>query len=91
MGNSCTIRQATFGTMLMKVIWLDSYGNEIGLGLCLIGTSNSEIDTYHQWVPNVGITEPTPPGTTAARSPFTKTESTNGYIEIDNVVLGRLI
>lgn len=82
---------ATFGTMLMKVIWLDRYDNEIGLGLCLIGTSSNQTGTDHQWVPYVGVTEPAPTGTARARIQFTKTLSTNGYIEIDNVVFGRLI
>lgn len=82
---------ATFGTMLMKVIWLDKNDREIGLGLCLIGTSGSEPLSDHMWVPYVGVTEPAPHGTVKARIQFTKTLSTNGYIEIDNVVLGRLI
>ncbi|MEN6326373.1 MAG: hypothetical protein ABFD18_09225 [Syntrophomonas sp.] len=83
--------EATFGTMIMKVIWLDRNDNEIGLGLCLIGTSNTQPLSDHQWVPYAGVTEPVPPGTTKARIQFTKTLSTNGYIEIDNVVFGRLI
>ena len=86
-----TSSEATFGTMLMKVIWLDRYGNEIGLGLCLIGTSSNQTGTDHQWVPYVGITEPAPPGADRARIQFTKTLSEDGYIEIDNVVFGRLI
>ncbi|HPF19847.1 MAG TPA: hypothetical protein PLC88_00745 [Syntrophomonas sp.] len=86
-----TSSEATFGTMLMKVVWLDPNRNEIGLGLCLIGTSSNQTGSEHQWVPYVGITEPAPPGTAGARIQFTKTESTDGYIEIDNVVFGRLI
>lgn len=81
---------ATFGTMLIKVIWLDRDENEIGLGLCLIATSDEVPLSNHQWVPYAGVTEPAPPGTVKARIQFTKTDSTNGYIEIDNVLLGRL-
>ncbi len=83
--------EATFGTMLMKVIWLDRDENEIGLGLCLIATSDNVSRSDHQWVPYAGVTEPAPPGTAKARIQFTKTDSTDGYIEIDNVVFARLI
>lgn len=83
--------RADYGTMLMKVIWLDHCDNEIGLGLCLIGTSSCLTESTHQWVPYVGVTEPAPPDAVKARIQFTKTSSTNGYIEIDNVVFARLI
>lgn len=83
--------QADFGIMLIKVFWLDNSGNEIGLGLSLIGTSSALIQGDLTWLVYTGITEPAPAGTVAARIQFTKTSSSNGVIEIDKVVLGRLI
>jgi len=80
-----------FGSMLVKVLWLDNSGNEIGLGLSIIGTSNPATQGLLQWLVYTGITEPAPPGTVAARLQFTKSAGTNGVIEIDKVVLGRLV
>ncbi|MBP1761324.1 MAG: hypothetical protein H6Q64_866 [Firmicutes bacterium] len=91
LGFRYTNSEATFGTMLMKVIWLDHCGHEIGLGLYLTGTSSNQTGINPHWVPYVGITESAPPGTAKARIQFTKTSSEDGYIEIDNVVFGRLI
>jgi len=82
---------ADFGVMLVKVLWLDSRGREIGLGLSLIGTSSPLVQGVLQWLVYTGITEPAPAGTVAARLQFTKSASTNGVIEIDKVVLGRLV
>ncbi|NLP29563.1 MAG: hypothetical protein GX363_00345 [Clostridiales bacterium] len=82
---------ATFGSMIMKVIWLDKNDREIGLGLCLISTRQPSGSDFLEWVPYVGITEPAPKGTTKARVLFSKTDSTRGFIEVDNVVLTRLI
>lgn len=83
---------ATFGSMLMKVIWLDRHDREIGLGLCLIGTSGQDVFSgFLEWVPYAGVTEPAPAGTAKARILFSKTDSSNGFIEVDNVMLARLI
>lgn len=86
-----TNENATFGTMLMKVIWLDRYDREIGLGLCLIATSGTEVFDFLEWVPYAGVTEPAPAGTAGARILFSKTDSENGFIEVDNVMFARLI
>ncbi|MDD4802338.1 MAG: hypothetical protein PHF24_05280 [Syntrophomonas sp.] len=83
---------ATFGSMLMKVIWLDRFDREIGLGLSLIATSGPDVFSgFLEWVPYAGVTEPAPEGTARARILFSKTDSINGFIEVDNVMLARLI
>ncbi len=83
---------ATFGSMIMKVIWLDRYDREIGLGLCLIATSGPEVFSgFLQWVPYAGVTDAAPAGTAKARILFSKTDSDDGFIEVDNVMLARLI
>ncbi|NLY70751.1 MAG: hypothetical protein GX076_03600 [Clostridiales bacterium] len=81
---------ATFGTMIMKVIWLDRNDREIGLGLCLIANRQQLGTDFLEWVPYVGITEPAPAGTAKARILFSKTDSEQGFIEVDNVVFARL-
>lgn len=81
----------TFGTMLIKVIWLDRHNREIGLGLCLIVTPGQSRSGFMEWVPYVGITEPAPEGTAKARVLFSKTDSNQEFIEVDNVTLVRLI
>lgn len=82
---------ASFGTMLMKVIWLDAYDREIGLGLCLISNRGKSEGGFLEWVPYVGVTEAAPEGTVKARVLFSKTDSYQGFIEVDNVTLARLI
>lgn len=78
------------GDMHIKVIWLDSGGSEIGLGLSIdIPSFTVETDN---WLVYTGITEPAPLGTVKARVQFTKSSgTTGGFIDIDKVVLGRLI
>ncbi len=83
--------QSVFGTMLMKVIWLDHCDHEIGLGLYLTAAISSPTGTVPHWLTYVGITEPAPPGTVRARIQFAKTSGEDGDIEIDNVVFARLI
>lgn len=43
------------------------------------------------WLVYTDITEPAPAGAVAARIQFTKTASDNGVIEVDKVVLDRLV
>lgn len=80
-----------FGTMLIKVIWLNIGGSEIGLGLSIISRISPFGDVDPHWLVYTGITEPAPPGTAAARIQFAKTSGTGGIIEIDKVVLGCLV
>lgn len=84
--------ESYFGTTIMKVIWLDRYDREISTGLTLISSVNEEVDIYQglTWVPFVGITEPAPEGTAKARILISKTDSVEGYIQIDNVIFARL-
>lgn len=79
---------ATVPQMLIKVIWLNKNGDEIGLGLsltCFVFSGDP------RWFVYTGITEPAPLGTAAARLQFTKPSSENSELEIDKVVLGRLV
>ena len=77
------------GNTLAEVLWLDSAGREIGLGLSLVVPSTS---LRAQWLVYTGITEPAPPGAAAARVKFTRSQgSPEVFVEIDKVVLGRLI
>ncbi|MGI6404492.1 MAG: hypothetical protein ACOX0K_09890 [Oscillospiraceae bacterium] len=93
LGFRATSEAATFGSMIMKVIWLDRDDREIGLGLSLIATRDqpNPFTSFLEWVPYVGITEPAPAGTAKARILFSKTDSVQGFIEVDNVVFTRLI
>lgn len=75
--------------MIIKVLWLDNRGREIGLGLSIISDLTGVGEP--KWLVYTGITEPAPPGTAAARLQFTKSASLNSVIEVDKVVLGRLI
>jgi len=79
------------GHMIMRVIWLDKYDNEIGQGLSLISSVEQPEAGFLQWIPYVGITEPAPQGTAKARILFTKTDSVGCFIEIDNVTFARII
>lgn len=93
LGFRATAETATFGSMLIKVIWLDDEDREIGLGLALIVNrdQSNPFTGFMEWVPYVGVTEPAPPGTAKARILFSKTDSIQGFIEIDNVVFTRLV
>jgi len=85
--------EAIYGTAQIKVIWLDRYDNELGIGLNLIvdRTLVSNIVNSMSWVPYIGITDPAPEGTAKARILFTKTDSPQGFVEIDNVVFARIV
>ena len=76
--------------MIMKVIWLDKNDREIGLGLCLISTRQPSGSDFLEWVPYVDHRNCTQ-RYNQARVLFSKTDSTRGFIEVDNVVLTRLI
>lgn len=89
-----TSESATFGTLIIKVIWLDRNDREIGVGLNLIVNRGmlSEVQSgFLEWVPYIGITDPAPAGTAKARILFSKTDSQDGYIEIDNVTFARIV
>ncbi|HPU02071.1 MAG TPA: hypothetical protein PK568_09305 [Bacillota bacterium] len=77
------------GNTLAEVQWLDSAGRELGTGLSLVVPSTS---LRAQWLVYTGITEPAPPNAVAARVKFTRSQgSPEVIVEIDKVVLGRLI
>jgi hypothetical protein len=79
-----------YGNMLVKVLWLDFRGREIGLGLSLVITGNRE--NKGQWLVYTGITGPTPSNAVMARIQFTKSAGDPNFpIEIDKVLFGRLI
>jgi len=77
------------GNLLAQVHWLDQYGRGIGIGVSLVipgfALQNS------QWMVYNAITEPAPPGAVTARIQFAKSSSTDGILDIDKVVLGRLV
>ncbi len=78
------------GNTVAKVIWLDSNGKEIGLGLSLMVPGF--VPANNQWRVYTGMTEPAPPGTASVRIQFTKSVGTNdGILDIDKVVLSRLV
>ena len=77
------------GTTIAEVRWLDGMGREIGLGLSLVVPNTS---LRSQWLVYTGITAPAPPGVAAARVQFTRsTGSPEVVVELDKVVLGRLV
>ncbi len=78
------------GNMLIKVYWLDNRGRENGLGLSLVIPGLAPEND--QWLVYTGITEPAPLCTVKARVQFTKSAGgTGGVIDIDKVVLSRLV
>ncbi|OPX85519.1 MAG: hypothetical protein A4E53_03513 [Pelotomaculum sp. PtaB.Bin104] len=78
------------GDILAKVYWLDQHGREIGLGLSLV--LPGFIPSMNQWRVYTGITEPAPRCAVTARVQFTKEDgSTLGVVDIDHVVLSRLV
>ena len=87
-----TIETADFGTMIMKVIWLDRFDRELGVGLSLVSNRvlPTDTNTFIEWIPFAGVTEPAPAGTVRARILFSKTDS-EGFIEVDNVVFAQLV
>ncbi|WP_129200334.1 hypothetical protein [Ammoniphilus sp. CFH 90114] len=79
---------------LVKVLWLDGDGKEIGLGLSLFGRGISAPAVGSRWLVYTGITEKAPPGTAAARVQFSIPSSSvdrNDFVAIDKVVFGRLV
>lgn len=79
-----------YGNMLVKVLWLDPRGREIGLGLSLVIPGNRE--NKGQWLVYAGITGLTPSNAVMARIQFTKSAGDPNFpIEIDKVLFGRLI
>jgi len=79
--------------VIVKVLWLDDNGNEIGVGLTIFNYVRGNVGQPPQWLVYTGITEPAPPGTTAARIQITKLDSGTsnfGRIDIDKIVFGRL-
>lgn len=94
---NCGIRIFRFGmggavsNVLVKVLWLDNSGREIGEGLSLVCFGQNDVLQFPKWLIYTGITEPAPLNTAAARIQFTKLFFPNGFLEIDKVVLGRLV
>lgn len=86
------VEDANFGTMIMRVIWLDKFDREIGLGLSLVSNriQSTDTNTFIEWIPYVGVTEPAPKGTAKARILFSKTDSP-AFIEVDNVTFAQIV
>lgn len=81
--------EAADAVLLARVIWVDRFGRELGLGLGLVarvGVTESEDAT---WSVFAAITEPAPPGTVAAKLQFSMPES-SASLELDHVVFTRL-
>ncbi|HWP98769.1 MAG TPA: hypothetical protein VN426_18150 [Syntrophomonadaceae bacterium] len=78
------------GDMLVNVLWLDRNGKEIGLGLSMI--IPGFIPTKDHWRVYTGISDSVPPCTASVRVLFSKSAGTlSGIMDIDQVVLGRLL
>jgi len=77
------------GNLLAQVRWLDKYGREIGLGVSLVIPGFALPNS--QWMVYNAITEPAPAGAVIARIQFAKSSNTDGILDIDKVVLGRLV
>jgi hypothetical protein len=78
------------GNTVARVIWLNSNGKEIGLGLSLMVPGF--VPANNQWRVYTGITEPAPPGAASVRIQFTKSVGYNdSFLDIDKVVLSRLV
>ena len=75
--------------VLIRILWLDQKGSEIGLGSSLFVPPTPFVE--NRWSVYTSITEPAPPGTVAARIQFTKAPSASSELDIDKVVLGRLV
>lgn len=75
---------------LIKVIWLDRRGREIGLGLSLVARPFSLTTIGSVWQVYMGITDRAPSGASAARIRITKPFATNGALHVDNIIFGRL-
>ena len=85
--------ESIYGTTIIKVIWLDKHGRELGEGLNLISSRNlvSDIVNSMSWVHYIGITDPAPEGAAKARILITRTDGNQGFVEIDNVVFARIV
>lgn len=80
------------GHALVKVLWLDDRGREIGIGLNLVTFGIALAEGFDpQWLIYTGITDTAPPGTVAARLQFSKLSGDNVVLDVDKVVFGRLI
>ncbi len=75
---------------LIKLIWLDRRGREIGLGLSLVVRPIALTQVGPVWLLYVAITDKAPVGTAAVRISITKPSETNGSLDVDRVLLGRL-
>ncbi|NLM43847.1 MAG: hypothetical protein GX201_07550 [Clostridiales bacterium] len=77
--------------IVVRVLWLDDRGREIGLGLSLVAFSTANPGVvFPQWLVYTGITESAPPGAAAARVQFTKLLDVNAFVSVDKIVFGRL-
>lgn len=85
-------RIAEFGeaALMVKVIWLDRTGREIGLGLGLVARGDHSVADASTWLVYAAITEPAPPGTAAAKVQFTMPSSENADLFLDHVVFAQL-
>ncbi|WP_143147762.1 hypothetical protein [Desulforamulus hydrothermalis] len=81
--------QALTSQVIINILWLDQNGREIGLGASLIIPPNDNL--RDKWLVYTAITEPAPPDTVSARVQFTKAPSARSELDIDKVVLGRLV
>ncbi len=78
------------GNVMVRVIWLNGAGREIGLGLSFV--IPLFIFLRSEWLVYAGITEAAPLLAAGARIQFTKSAGgTGGSVDVDNVVFGRLI
>lgn len=76
---------------LIEVIWLDRQGREIGLGLNMVLRPTSQFQIGSVWQVYVGITDKAPSGVAAARIRITKPSVSNGSLDVDNIILSRLL
>jgi hypothetical protein len=84
--------ESAFSDALVKVLWLDDRGREIGVGLNLVTFGFARLGgASSQWLVYTGITEQAPPGTAAARIQISKLSGSSAFLEVDKVVFGRLV
>ncbi|MDD4767801.1 MAG: hypothetical protein PHF87_09560 [Desulfotomaculaceae bacterium] len=90
LGYEAGVTPPFYGNMLVKVLWLDARGQQIGLGLSLVIPGNRE--NKRQWLVYADITGPAPSNAVMARIQFTKSAGDPNFsIQIDKVLFGRLI
>ncbi|NLW16161.1 MAG: hypothetical protein GX033_00615, partial [Firmicutes bacterium] len=85
-------RLAEFGeaALVVKVLWLDRFGREIGTGLGLVARGDDSGADTSTWLVYAAITEPAPPGTAAAKIQFTMPSAENAALILDHVVFAQL-